>query len=197
MPTQSPDPAPEMRRRGLRVYVRPPRRRDAAAFIAAAAASRDIHRRWVQPPSTAAEFAAYVALFAGARSRDPAHATHAGFLACRIADDALVGVLNLSEIVRGSFHSAYLGYYALAPHTGKGYMSEALTLVLVAAFGRYRLHRVEANVQPGNRRSISLVRAAGFTREGYSRRYVKIAGRWRDHERWAILAEDWQAQRRR
>jgi len=114
-----------------------------------------------------------------------------------VVDDAPVGVFNLSEIVRGSFHSAYLGYYGFAPHAGQGYMREGMALVLVATFRELKLHRVEANVQPANARSISLVRAAGFTREGYSRRYVKIAGRWRDHERWAILAEDWRAQRSR
>jgi ribosomal-protein-alanine N-acetyltransferase len=179
------------------VCVRAPCRSDAAAFVAAVAASRAVHRRWVQAPATAAEFAAYLRRFAGRRARDPAAATHAGFLVCRVADGALVGVFNLSEIVRGSFNSAYLGYYAFAPHAGQGYMSEGLARVLAAAFGRLRLHRVEANVQPANERSIALLRTAGFVREGYSRRYVRIAGRWRDHERWAILAEDWRARRRR
>lgn len=197
MPTQSPDPALETRRRRRRVYVRPPRRSDAAAFVAAVAASRTLHRRWVQAPATAAEFAAYLARFAGPRSRNPARATHAGFLVCRVTDDLPVGVFNLSEIVRGSFESAYLGYYGLAPHAGQGYMSEGLALVLAVAFRKLGLHRVEVNVQPANTRSIALVRAAGFAREGYSRRYVKIAGRWRDHERWAMLAEDWRAQRSR
>jgi ribosomal-protein-alanine N-acetyltransferase len=197
MPTQSPDSALETRRRGLRVYVRPPRRSDARAFVGAVAASRSFHRQWVQPPATGAAYSLYVARFAGPRTRDPAHATHAGFLVCRIDDDAPVGVFNLSEIVRGSFHSAYLGYYGLRPHAGHGYMSEGLALMLVVAFRKFRLHRVEANVQPSNARSIALLRGAGFTREGYSRRYVKIAGRWRDHERWAMLAEDWRAQRSR
>jgi ribosomal-protein-alanine N-acetyltransferase len=197
MPTPSPDPALETRRRGLRVYVRPPRRSDSQAFVSAVAASRAVHRHWVQPPATGAEYSLYVARFAGPRSRQPAHATHAGFLVCRVTDDTPVGVFNLSEIVRGSFESAYLGYYGLAPHVGQGYMSEGLALVLAVAFSKLGLHRVEVNVQPANTRSIALVRAAGFAREGYSRRYVKIAGRWRDHERWAMLAEDWRAQRSR
>ena len=106
-------------------------------------------------------------------------------------------MFNLSEIVRGAFNSAYLGYYALAPHAGKGYMTEAITLLLDAAYRDVRLHRVEVNVQPANKRSVRLVERAGFTREGYSRRYVKIAGRWRDHIRFAMLAEDWPAARRK
>ena len=86
--------------------------------------------------------------------------------------------------------SAYLGYFALEPYAGQGYMGEGLRLVLRHAFGPLGLHRLEANIQPGNAASIGLVKAAGFRREGLSPRYLKIAGRWRDHERWAILAED-------
>jgi len=63
--------------------------------------------------------------------------------------------------------------------------------VLGAAFGELGLHRVEANIQPGNAPSIALAEGAGFKREGFSPRYLKIGGRWRDHERYAILAEDW------
>jgi ribosomal-protein-alanine N-acetyltransferase len=69
-------------------------------------------------------------------------------------------------------------------------MSEGLRLVLRRAFGRLGLHRVEANVHPGNTSSRALVRRLGFRREGFSRRYLKVAGRWRDHERWALLRED-------
>lgn len=122
-------------------------------------------------------------------------ATHIGLLACRRQDDALVGVFNFSAIVRGAFQSAYLGYYGFADHAGRGYMSEGLALGLRVGFSTLRLHRIEVNVQPANKPSIALVRRGGFTREGFSRRYIKIGGRWRDHERWALLAEDWRAQR--
>lgn len=95
----------------------------------------------------------------------------------------------------GLFRSAYLGYHIGAPHARQGYMAEALGLALTHGFGPLRLHRLEANVRPENGASIALVRRLGFTCEGYSRRYLKIGGRWRDHERWAMLREDWRARR--
>jgi ribosomal-protein-alanine N-acetyltransferase len=112
------------------------------------------------------------------------------------ASGELAGVINVSEIVRGPFQSAYLGYYALAPHAGQGYMTEGLALALRWIFGELRLHRVEANIQPGNAASRALARRLGFRREGLSPRYLKVGGRWRDHERWALTVDDWRRQRR-
>jgi [ribosomal protein S5]-alanine N-acetyltransferase len=183
--------------RGTLVYLRRPVQRDASPFLTAVESSKRLHRLWVEPPSTPSRFASYVRRFSGPRSRSSRHATYVGLLVCRREDNAPVGVFNFSEIVRGAFQSAYLGYYGFAGHAGQGYMSEGLALVLRVGFGALRLHRIEVNVQPANTRSISLVRRGGFTREGYSRRYVKIAGRWRDHERWALLVEDWRIGRRR
>jgi [ribosomal protein S5]-alanine N-acetyltransferase len=177
------------------VYLRRPKPSDAPVFTAAVASSARLHGKWVQAPATAPRFAAYLRRFAGRKSRLTTKASHIGLLACRGSDDAPVGVFNFSDIVHGSFQSAYLGYYALAPHAGQGYMSEGFALVLAFAFHTLKLHRVEVNVQPGNTRSIALVRRAGLTREGFSRRYIKIAGRWRDHERWAMLVEDWRRRR--
>jgi len=114
----------------------------------------------------------------------------------RVDDGAIVGSVELSRIARGNFQSAYLGHQIRAEHAGQGYMTEALQLVLRHAFRTLGFHRVEANVQPGNDASLALVRRAGFTREGFSRRYLKIRGRWRDHERWALLKEDWRPARR-
>ena len=105
--------------------------------------------------------------------------------------EGLVGVVNLDEIVRGCFHSAYLGYYAFSPYAGRGLMQKGLSQVIAHAFRKLKLHRLEANIQPGNAASRALVKKLGFRREGFSRRYLKINGRWRDHERWSILSEDW------
>ena len=176
---------------GNRVHLRLPRRSDQRTFIAQARQSRALHRGWVQAPETPTAFAAYVGRYhpAGATPRN------VGFLVVRNADGALAGVINFSEIIRGAFHSAYVGYYALAPLAGVGYMTEGFALALDFVFRRLKLHRVEANVQPANAPSIALVQRIGFTREGYSRRYVKIAGRWRDHVRFAMLAEDWKTRR--
>lgn len=101
-----------------------------------------------------------------------------------------MGVINVSQIFLGAFRSAYLGYYAGARHMGQGYMSEGLRLVIRNAFSKLGLHRLEANIQPANRASLRLVRRAGFRREGFSPRYLKVLGRWRDHERWAVTVED-------
>ncbi len=102
----------------------------------------------------------------------------------------MVGVFNLSQIFRGCFCSAYLGFWASSRWQGKGLMRESLELVLDAAFGELELHRVEANIQPGNEPSRQLVKRVGFRLEGFSPRYLKIGGEWRDHERWAITAEE-------
>ena len=165
-----------------RVRLERPTTRAAAEFIAAAARSAKLHAPWVAAPRTQSAYRAYVK-----RARTPAHV---GYLIRRRGSEELVGVANISEIVRGALRSAYLGYYAFAPHGGRGLMREALALVVKRAFRQLRLHRLEANIQPGNRASLRLARRLGFRREGYSPRYLKIRGRWRDHERWALLADE-------
>jgi hypothetical protein len=72
---------------------------------------------------------------------------------------------------------------------GRGLMTEAVGLAVGFAFEMIRLHRVEANIQPENTQSIALVQRLGFTCEGYSPRYLHIGGAWRDHGRWARLAD--------
>lgn len=74
-------------------------------------------------------------------------------------------------------------------------MREGLALALDHAFGPLRLHRLEANIQPANEASRRLVERLGFRLEGSSPGYLKIRGRWREHERWAILREEWRVHR--
>lgn len=196
MPTRSASPGDEYLRRGKRVALRHPRLADERSFIAASGSSRRLHGAWVRAPADAETFRAYVQRFTTDRARTAA-ARQVGFVLCERDTGALAGVFNVSEIIRGALQSAFLGYYAFAGMQGKGYMREGLSLVLDEVFGPLGLHRLEANVQPANARSIALVEALEFTREGFSRRYVKIAGRWRDHARYAMLAEDWRSRRRR
>jgi [ribosomal protein S5]-alanine N-acetyltransferase len=166
-----------------RVYLRAPASSDRDEFISLMRASRSFHRPWATAPTDHERFNAYLT-----DSRRP---DFEALLICRSEDDAIIGFFNLSQIERGSLQSAYLGYAAGKPFAGKGYMREGLALVLRHAFVAMRLHRIEANIQPGNHASLALARGAGFSREGFSPRYLKIGGRWRDHERWALLADDW------
>jgi ribosomal-protein-alanine N-acetyltransferase len=160
--------------------------RHAAEFIAAVHRSRRLHGRWTRPPATRDQYEAFVR-----RARKATNAFHLVYT----DRGELAGVVNISEIVRGAFCSGYLGYYAFEPHSAQGRMRDALAEVLRLAFRNYGLHRVEANIQPENTRSLALVRSLGFEREGYSPRYLKIAGRWRDHERWALTIETWRERR--
>lgn len=172
---------------GPRTTIRRPRRADATAFVALVRCSRSLHRPWVSPPTTEAK---YVDWLAGRRPprQQP-------LVICRSTDGALIGNINISEIIPGAFRSAFLGYWIGAPFQGQGYATEALWLAIRYAFGALRLHRLEANIQPENTQSLALVRRLGFHKEGFSPRYLKIGGRWRDHERWAVVADQWKSAR--
>jgi ribosomal-protein-alanine N-acetyltransferase len=168
-----------------RVFLRPPTASDRPEFVSLMRASRTFHRPWATAPTDDDRYAAYLA--------DSQRPDFEAMLVCRLGDGAIVGFFNLSQIVRRALQSAYLGYAVGKPYAGQGYMREGMELVLRRAFVELRLHRIEANIQPGNHASIALAKGAGFRREGFSPRYLKIGGRWRDHERWAILADDWRA----
>lgn len=164
------------------ISIRPPKNEDAEAFLDAVRRSWAFHRGWVSPPHTQDAYSRYVERVTSDG--------HRGFLVIHEPSGGLVGVINVNNIIRGAFCSAFLGYYAFSDFAGQGHMKRGMSLVLRHAFRELRLHRVEANIQPENEASRALVRACGFSKEGYSKRYLKIGGRWRDHERWALLSED-------
>jgi ribosomal-protein-alanine N-acetyltransferase len=117
-------------------------------------------------------------------------------LICRREDGTIVGKLSTGDILRGPAQFCHLGYWIAEAHAGRGYMTEAIALGLRYCFTTLKLHRVEANIQPHNEASRRVVQRNGFRLEGFSPRYIKIRGRWADHERWAITVEEWRARKR-
>jgi [ribosomal protein S5]-alanine N-acetyltransferase len=170
-----------------RVYLRVLARADRDEFLALARESRELHRPWTYPPERPDQFDD---LFARSRRDD-----FVCLLACVHANHEIAGVFTVSQIVRGAFQSAYLGYYAHARYSRQGLMREAMEQVLDHSFGPLALHRLEANIQPGNQPSIALARGSGFRLEGFSPRYLLIGGQWRDHERYAITVDERAAQK--
>lgn len=164
------------------VTIRPATLGDQDAFIAATIASSELHAGWIDPPRTPEAYAELIR-----RAEDPSR-----FQYLVIAPDGgLAGTVTIGDIIRGNFQSAFLGYTAFAPHAGRGHMTVGLAAVVDRAFTEHRLHRLEANIQPANAPSAALVRRLGFRLEGHSPNYLTVDGAWRDHDRWAITAEDW------
>ncbi len=163
----------------IRIYLRKVHGSDRAELIALTQEGRALHDPWIAPPRTPHAFKLYL--------RRTQREDHEGLLVCLQATHEVAGVINLNNIVRGSFLSASLGYYASARLAGQGYMAEGLDLVKTYAFAELGLHRIEANIQPDNQRSINLVKRCGFTHEGASPAFLFIDGAWRDHERWAVV----------
>lgn len=167
---------------GQRVAIRHVRRQDYDELTARAQESAEMLRRWLGARERTVEaFESYLA-----RCEQP---THEGFVICLRGTGAIVGGVNINNIVRGSLQSGSLGYTSYASTTGRGYMTQGLELVVQFAFGSLGLHRLEANIQPDNASSLNLVKRLGFRHEGYSAAFQYINGEWRDHERWAITAE--------
>lgn len=168
-------------RESNQVIIRPPRQSDCDEFVSAVRRSQKLHGRWIQAKAAnKSEFAKYLARYLSDR--------HCGFLVIHRTTKEIVGVININEIIRGAFQNGFLGYYAFAPHNGKGLMCEGLSLVVNHAFTKLKLHRLEADIQPDNHASIALVKKCGFVSEGLARRILKVRNRWCDHERWVLLA---------
>jgi ribosomal-protein-alanine N-acetyltransferase len=164
-----------------RVVVRRVRRADAAELIALNRENVAYHAPWEKGFTDQARFDAWF--------ERGLTGPHVSLIAREAATNDIVGVINLNEIVMRVFRSAYVGYWGYAHTGGRGLMTETLQIAVRVAFDELGLHRVEANIQPGNTRSIALVKRAGFTKEGFSPAYLFLDGAWRDHERWALLAD--------
>lgn len=175
--------------RGPAVYIRHVVRGDEREWLALKRASREMHEPWEPAPPPGQSW--YGPNAFRRTLETTATPSQERYLVCRNSDGAIVGTVSLSQIFRGPFCNAVMGYWVGAPYVRAGYGSEGVRLALARAFGALRLHRVEANVMPTNHASLALVRRVGFREEGYSPKYLQIAGRWEDHTRWAITIDDW------
>ena len=110
------------------------------------------------------------------------------------ADDRLIGGITLSNIRRGVTQTATLGYWVGEPYQSRGYITEAVRLIVRFGFQQLKLHRIEAACLPENTASRRVLEKGNFVREGYARLYLRIAGDWRDHLTFAMLQEDFEAQ---
>jgi ribosomal-protein-alanine N-acetyltransferase len=154
-------------------------RHDQERYLAAVHASRALHHPWIALPDTPVRFAEHLRRSEREDQCNTLVETPAGELA---------GFININNIVRGALLSGFLGYGAFAGFEGRGLMTHGLTLLCEHAFGELGLHRLEANIQPGNEPSRALARRCGFRQEGFSPGYLRVNGAWRDHERWARLS---------
>lgn len=164
------------------ITLREPSAQDEAVFVSTMQQSRDFHFPFIIAPRTNQEFHTYL--------NKSKLETERYYIVWK-DNEEIIGVFNISGIIRGVFQSAYLGYYASVNYAGKGLMSQALKLVLNEVFTSLDLHRIEANIQPDNTPSIRLATRNGFLKEGFSPRYLKVNGIWQDHFRFALTVEDW------
>lgn len=170
------------------------------AFAPAAAdyyrRNREAHARWNPPqPDTMFNAEGQRERLATAAASIAAGTLAGWWLFTPDASPRAIGQIHLSQIARGPFCSAMLGYSIDGAHEGRGLMREALEAVLADAFGRLGLHRVQANARPENARSLGLLERLGFEREGLAREYLFIDGAWRDHVLTARRAPGWPAER--
>jgi [ribosomal protein S5]-alanine N-acetyltransferase len=167
----------------VRVVVRKPEIGDEAEFVKRAEESLDFHRQWIKAPRSSEEFRRYLARCDGLDA--------AAFMVCDGPSGAIVGFINLNQIVGEPYLRGLLGYGAFVPHAGRGYMSAGLAEVVRHAFTELGLHRLEADIQPENYASKALAERVGFVRECVSKGFIRINGVWTDHERWALTSDAW------
>ncbi|GAB3797713.1 GNAT family N-acetyltransferase [Micromonospora zhanjiangensis] len=177
------------------VLLRPYRRSDAAAW----SEIRLANQRWLAPWESSPP-GRWVDLNSPAAFRyvhkDQRRSARLGegmpFAVCLVEDgrERLVGHLNLGNVVRRAFCSAYAGYWVDGRVAGRGVMPTAMALAVDHAFGPGGLHRIEVNIRPENGPSRRVVEKLGFREEAYHARYMHIDGAWRDHIGYALTSEE-------
>ena len=175
---------------GERVFLRPPKRRDALKWQKLRMSSKSFLVPW-EPSWDASSCTrrAYLRFFKNSNylaNMDRAYS----FLIFKTDDKALLGGINIGNVRRGVSQSASLGYWIGEKYSRKGYMKEALKLLIPSLFVDLRLNRIEAATLEENTASKNLLKKIGFKKEGVLRKYLKINGTWRDHILYGLLEND-------
>ena len=175
---------------GERVFLRPPKRRDALKWQKLRMSSKSFLVPW-EPSWNASSCTrrAYLRYFKNSNylaNMDRAYS----FLIFKSDDKTLLGGINVGNVRRGVAQSASLGYWIGARYARNGYMKEALKLLIPSLFIDLRLNRIEAATLEENTASRNLLKKIGFKKEGVLRKYLKINGTWRDHILYGLLEND-------
>jgi len=102
----------------------------------------------------------------------------------------VIGNVCFSNIIMGNFKSCYMSYKLDENEINKGYITEAIKKAISVMFNDFGLHRIEVNIIPRNERSLRIMEKLNFTREGFSRAYLKINDVWEDHVHFAKYNKD-------
>jgi ribosomal-protein-alanine N-acetyltransferase len=173
------------------IYIRPLTLEDAPALLAVRLANRSFLEPFEPPRSD--EFFTLKAQTEQIKVGEAQWRADQGypFGVFEAATDELVGRVALSNVVRGAWRNATLGYFITQDRAGRGFATEAVRRAVGFGFSDAQLHRVQAGVMPRNKASVRVLLNNGFRHEGFSPRYLNINGVWEDHDLYAITAEEW------
>jgi ribosomal-protein-alanine N-acetyltransferase len=172
------------------VRLRPPRMADFREWADLRAASHSFLQpwepTWPADDLTKAAFRRRLVVYDRDRDLGQGHA----FFVFRNEDDALVGGVNLRNVMRGVSQSGEIGYWVGQPYARNGYISAGVRAITRFAFRTLGLHRVEAACCTDNQASARLLVKVGFNLEGMARGYLKINGNWRDHLLFGLVGDE-------
>ncbi|MDB2437901.1 GNAT family N-acetyltransferase [Hellea sp.] len=175
---------------GGAVVLRHPRWADYEAWSELRKENRDYltpwEPQWGDNHLTRLSYRARLARFKKMVNNDEAYPFHI----FRASDERLIGGCNITSIQRQSAQAAQLGYWVGEHYARQGFARASVSAATKFCFQTLGLHRIEAGVQADNAASIKVLKAMGFQREGTARGYLKINGKWEDHDIYAKLSSD-------
>jgi ribosomal-protein-alanine N-acetyltransferase len=174
------------------VTLRPVRLRDGPAWSELRRRNEAWLREWeATPPAGGPSYPTSLSTFVAMTRRLRREARQArGMPFALLYEGELVGQLSVGGVTGGSLQSAHFGYWIDQRVAGRGIMPTAVALAVDHCFHVVGLHRIEVNIRPENQASRRVVEKLGFAEEGVRRRFLHIAGDWRDHVCYVLLRED-------